>query len=363
MRQPSSEATRSNSQGGQPASWKRGLGTLGGVFLGLVLLVAAWGKVIDPALFAEQIAIEGLDFILSAQAVALIAIGIEVALGTALVLGLRRLWVLLPAGALTAFFLFLTGRHYWNFVQGIVDDSVSCGCFGNLVIRTPAEAFWQDLFLLVPALLLAFMGRAGSGRTQGDQSRVGPTGESPAAADFPSRRVGISAAATLLGLLLAWQAPSLPLDDMATRLRPGSSVAGLCSGRGVERLCINMLMPELEEGQHLVVLADLADPAFGEAVEGLNALALAGTGPTLWVLTDATPDEQYAFFWQWGPVFEIREAPHALLRPLYRRLPRSFIVQGGKVTETMSGLPTESDRQQTKGASSENLDAPTGEAR
>ena len=309
------------------------------MFLGLVLLVAAWGKVIDPVVFVEQIAIEGLDFALSTYAVALIAIGVEIALGTALVLGLRRLWVLLPATALTAFFLLLTGRHYWNFVQGIVDESFSCGCFGNLVIRTPAEAFWQDLFLLVPALVLAFVGRGDSGRAEGGRGER----------EFPSKRVGITAAATLLGLLLAWQAPNLPLDDMATRLRPGSTIADLCSGRDVERLCINLVIPELEEGEHWVVLADLADPVFGEAVEGLNTLALAEGGPRLWVLTDATPDEQYAFFWQWGPVFEIREAPHALLRPLYRRLPRSFIVRDGEVTETSSGLPYEAEEQQSAG--------------
>lgn len=338
MTQVDSEMAQPISQGGQPASWKRGLGTLGGVFLGLVLLVAAWGKIIDPVVFAEQIAIEGLDFMFSAHVVALIAICIEVALGTALLLGLRRLWVLLPAAGLTAFFLFLTGRHYVNFLRGIVDESVSCGCFGNLVIRTPAEAFWQDLFLLVPALLIAFMGRSGAGRTV-----VGAPGRNAAAAALPSTRIGIAAAASLLSLLLAWQAPNLPLDDMATRLRPGSEIADLCTGRDVERLCVNMMVPELEEGRHLVVLADLTDPAFGEAVENLNALALADTGPTLWVLTAATPDEQYAFFWQWGPVFEIREIPHALLRPLYRRLPRSFIVQGGEVTETHSGLPSEPD--------------------
>jgi len=161
--------------------------------------------------------------------------------------------------------------------------------------------------------------------------------------EFPSKRVGITAAVTVLGVLVGWQAPDLPLDDLATRLRPGVNVADICSGRDEARLCIDLVIPELEEGEHWVVIADITDPAFSEAVEGLNALALADGGPTLWVLTDATPDEQYAFFWQWGPVFEIREAPHALLRPLYRRLPRSFIVRDGEVTETLSVLPSEAD--------------------
>jgi hypothetical protein len=313
-------------------------------------MVAAWGKVIDPVLFAEQIEIEGLDFLLSAGSVALIAIGLEIALGTSLVLGLRRLWVLLPTAALTVFFLFLTGRHYWNDLQGVVDQSVSCGCFGNLVMRTPAEAFWQDLFLLVPALLLAFLGRpaAGPGRSDrpgGDAPGATGQGNDPVSPDskvgrFPSARVAIVAIVTLAGLTLAWRAPELPLDDLATHLHPGSAVADLCYGRDEGRLCINLVIPELEEGTHAVVLADINDPAFGEAVEALNTLALSDSERRIWVLTDATADEQYAFFWQWGPVFEIREAPHALLRPLYRRLPRSFIVQDGEVTETSNSLPT-----------------------
>lgn len=303
----------------QPALWKRGVGTLGGAFLGLVLLVAAWSKLIDPAVFAEQITIEGLDFLLSADLVALIAIAIEIALGVALVLGVRRLWVLLPSAALTVFFLVLTGRHYWNFLQGVVDESVSCGCFGNLVVRTPAEAFWQDLFLLVPALALAFVGR-----TQGE---------------FPTRRVGVIAVATVAAVTFAILAPALPLDDVATRLRPGSAVTDLCYGRGYEEMCMNLVIPELEEGEHWVVIADLGDPAFTDSIEGLNAFAAGSGGPTLWVVADATADEIYAFFWARGPAFEIREAPHALLRPLYRRLPRSFRVEDGRVIETVSGLP------------------------
>jgi hypothetical protein len=45
------------------------------------------------------------------------------------------------------------------------------------------------------------------------------------------------------------------------------------------------------------------------------------------------------FFWKWGPTFKIVEAPAELLRPLYRRLPRSFAVQDGRVTATFPGLP------------------------
>ena len=130
------------------------LGPLGAILLGLVFLVAAYAKAIDPVAFGEQVAAEGLDFLLGAGVVAWIAIVLEAALGLALVLAVRRRWVLVPTGLLIVLFLFLTGRSYWRFLNGI-EESAACGCFGNLVERTPSEAFWQDLLLLVPAFVLA----------------------------------------------------------------------------------------------------------------------------------------------------------------------------------------------------------------
>ena len=46
-----------------------------------------------------------------------------------------------------------------------------------------------------------------------------------------------------------------------------------------------------------------------------------------------------AFFWRWAPSFPIVETPGAILKPLYRRLPRSCVVQDGRVLRTYPGLP------------------------
>jgi uncharacterized membrane protein YphA (DoxX/SURF4 family) len=298
-------------------AWLGRLGTLGGVFLGLVLLVAVWAKALDPAAFAEQIRVEGLDVLLSAQAVALIALVLEAGLGLALVLGVRRLWVLVPAALLVAFFVFLTGRAWWLSAHGL-REAESCGCFGNLVQRTPAEAFWQDLLLLVPALLLAFVGRNRSGR-------------------FPTARVAVVAVATLAVALFAWKSPELPLDDLATRLRPGVEIQDLCAGGGADPVCLSTVAPDLKTGSHLVVMAKLDDPAFEKAVGSLNERA--DKGEAVWVLSTSPQEAQQAFFWRFGPRFQIVETPEPLVRPLYRRLPRSFRVEDGKVTETWPGLP------------------------
>ena len=99
----------------------------------------------------------------------------------------------------------------------------------------------------------------------------------------------------------------------------------------------------MEEGEHLVILADLSSTAFGETVEDLNEYAATGQGPTLWVLSSSPQEEHQRFFWQWGPTFQVVEAPRSLLRPLYRNLPRSFLLSDGTVTRTFSGaVPVES---------------------
>lgn len=305
-------------------AWKRALGVAGAVTLGLVLLVAAYAKALDPAAFAEQIVAEEVTFLLPAAVVALIAIALEAGLGVALVLAVRRLWVLVPAALLSAFFLFLTGRAWWLTATGRRTEEAACGCFGNLVERTPAEAFWQDLLLLAVPLALAFVGRPRGGRT------------------VPPLRAAAAVLAAVFAAGFAWRAPELPLDDLATRLAPGTEVIELCAGAEPQRVCFDHVLPEVAEGEHLVVLAGLENPELTGAIDRLNAYALdavPGGAPPLWLVNPDPLEAQRAFFWKWGPAFEVREAPPALLRPLYRRLPRSFRVEDGEVAETWSGLP------------------------
>jgi uncharacterized membrane protein YphA (DoxX/SURF4 family) len=297
------------------------VGTFGGAFLACVLLFAAWSKAIDPAAFVEQIHHLGLDFALPAESLALIALALEAGLGLALLLGVRRKWVLIPATLLVAFFLSLTGRTWWMVLHGQADAAESCGCFGNQVQRTPGQAFWQDLALLVPALLLAWMGR----------ERRSPL--------FPPVRTAVAVIGAAAVVILAWKAPELPLDDLATRLRPGLQVGGICTGEGAQRVCLDSLIPELRQGENVVVLAKLDDAVFTRSVDALNAYSSGAGQPALWLLTAATAEQQRAFFWKWAPTFQIREAPPELLRPLYRRLPRSFAVKDGRVTRTFAGLP------------------------
>lgn len=300
--------------------WRVLASLFGGLVLGLVLLVAAWAKTLDPVAFTDQIQREGLDFLFSAGVVTYIALALEIGLGLALVFGIRRPWVLIPAALLVAFFVFLTGRTWYRTAQGLIDPAENCGCFGNLVERTPKQAFWQDLLLMVPALGLAFLGWRDRG-------------------PFPKFRVVAIGLLTVAGLLFAWKAPTLPLDNLATVLKPGVAVGELCFGQGEEKACLDALAPELEEGEYLLVIADIADERFLDEMAPLNDYALAGNGPRLLVLTAADYDQQQLFFLMNAPSFELRETPEPLLQKMMRKPPRSFLVRDGRVEETFSGYP------------------------
>ena len=189
--------------------WKPRLGTAGAVFLGLVLLVATWAKGLEPGAFAEQIRLEELDFLFSARTVTLLALALEAGLGTVLLLGLRRTWVLIPTSLLVAFFLFLTGRNYWLVMNGLRDPDAACGCFGSLLERTAGEAFWQDLLLLVPPLVLAFVGRQLSLRA------------------FPWRR--LAAALVVMAGVVVWAGtdPGLRMVEIVAEIGEGVEETGV----------------------------------------------------------------------------------------------------------------------------------------
>ena len=296
------------------------LGTFGATFLGAVLLVSVVAKVPDVHAFAGTIHARGLDSILPAATVAYIALALETFVGVLLILGVRRRGFLLFVSALVAFLLWINLQSYLAWSKGAPLATTACGCFGNLLQRTPAEALWQDALLVLPALLLSFVGR--------------PRG-SPTA--FPAVRVGLAAVVVVLVLVATWWAPRLPLDDLplVTRLRPGVPFDRLCTGRGKDRACLadETVAPEIAEGVYVVVLADLANEA---AVDEMRArVAAEAAAAHLLLIHAGTAEEEAAFVARTGLAAEdVRRAPYPLLRTLYRRLPRAFLVEDGQVVRT-----------------------------
>ncbi len=133
----------------------RALGKIACIFLGTVLLVASYAKLLEPGAFVEQIHVEGLDFWWPATWVAVAGFFLETFLGLLLLLGVTNRIVMAWTTLLALFFLYLTGQNYWLVSLGLRDPEAACGCFGDLIQRTPAEAFWQDLLMLGLPLVVA----------------------------------------------------------------------------------------------------------------------------------------------------------------------------------------------------------------
>ena len=299
--------------------WSK-VGMLAGVVLGAVLLLGAFGKVIDPIAFAELIEIHGLDFLIPSSAVVYIALTLEVGLGVALLLDVRRLFPLIPAAVVVALFIYLTGSDY---IRSLTEGPThNCGCFGNLVDRSPGEAFWQDLALMVPTLGLAFLGMQRPG--------------SP----LPWGRLGVMSGVTVLALVFTALAPGLPLDDFATRLKPGIEITDICAGRDDDQTCFDAVNPMFAEGAHIVVIADVFNPDIQDPLNTYAVEASGMTGPYLTVVSPQSEEVLEEFKWsELSPSFEVVHAPIPLVRPLYRTLPRSFLIENGRVTRTWAGLP------------------------
>ncbi len=272
--------------------------------LGLVLLVAAYAKALDPALFATQIG----DLVpLSpsfAHAAAVATIAFEGGLGAALLAGWRHPVVLAASSATFVAFL---GIVAWQMAHPS-ETAGSCGCFGQLLERTPEQALVEDAVFVVLSGI-AWLGRPAAVRTRWLPALLG----------------------TVAGGALALAAPSLPLDDQATALAPGATVA---------TTKLDEVVPELRSGRHLVLLLDRAAPDAAVRIAELNGrLKLPGGGTTVWGVADDDPALATAFMWSAGPAFEVRSAPAAMLRTLYRTLPRSALVDDGRIVETWTGFP------------------------
>src|SRR5262245_14503608 len=117
------------------------LGRTSARLLGSVLLLAAYAKAIDPTGFAANLR----DMLPVPAAAAYVwglsVIAFEAGLGTALLGGARDRRVLFLTSAT---FLTFVGVVAWQLLR---PGAAACGCFGQLLERTPWQALFEDLGL------------------------------------------------------------------------------------------------------------------------------------------------------------------------------------------------------------------------
>jgi len=285
--------------------WRRTAGHLGRVALGLVFLAAGVLKALDPAEFLHQVAGYGIlgPRLSSVAAPALIVF--EIALGIALLAGARPLLACLLSLALLLVFI---GIEAYGLSVGRTE---ACGCFGAYVQRTPAEVIGEDL-LFVGLAVLALWGLTGWAGMGG------------------RRAAAVLVATIILSTAFVAASPSLPIDAYVTRLAAGKNLADLD---------LKDRVPGLAEGRHLVALIDVSDPRAAETAASLNAIATRPGAPGVVGLTPSTEQEIDTFLWSAVPAFEIHRVDREVIKRLYRKLPRFFLVDSGRVAAVYDGAP------------------------
>jgi hypothetical protein len=136
--------------------------------------------------------------------------------------------------------------------------------------------------------------------------------------------------AAAAGLILPLAAPSLPLDDFATRLKPGASLADLQLLEAV---------PEMEFGHHVVIIGTSDLDACQDLPESLYTFADSLPEARFWLLRPSEVMSREGGTWLCLMGTEMVEVPEAVAGPLHRSLPRSFEAVDGGVVRTWSGLP------------------------
>jgi hypothetical protein len=269
-----------------------------------IFLVAALLKALDPAGFSDQIAGFGIFPHLSIVA-AWCFIVAETVLATALLCNLLPRYATLLSMALLMGFIGVT-------VYSMIDNAAgSCGCFGNLVHRTPEQTIVEDA-LMIFALLFSFL------VLYREQAR-GKLWKS-----IVSLSAGVFIAA------VTFLSPSIPADSIVTDLRPG---------RYFDSWPVEGMYRNLSSGTHVVFLFSINERGIETDAAMMNTIAQSERVPsTIGLIVDPASNLTIVKF-QYAIAFEVGALEPRFARRLYRTLPRTFILNDGKVEAAWSKIP------------------------
>lgn len=275
------------------------------IIVAAMFFLAATLKALDPVSFAEQITAYGIFPQLSTLAAWTLII-VEVLLAAGLVFNLLPRIVPFLMIALLLFFIGIT---WYGMSIGLGEN---CGCFGNLVHRGPEDVIIEDA-LMVAGLVFSLV----------VLWRIPPRGtmwKSAATLGF-----GVLAAA------VTFFSPSIPADDLVTTLRPGSHfetwpVDGLYGAN-------------LNEGTRVVFLFSVKSSDLQLDVNRMNSIAQSEKVESATGLIIDGTEHLTSLMFEYAASFPVGAVEPRFARPLYRTLPRTFILRDGKVEATWSYFP------------------------
>jgi hypothetical protein len=278
------------------------------VIVAVVFLIAAALKAFDPQAFSLQIAAYNILPRLSTLAAWCFIIA-EAALAFALIVNLWPRFVTLLSITLLLLFIVVTARMMLG------GASSGCGCFGALVHRSPAEVIAEDALMLF-ALLFSFL------VLYREKARGW------------GWKLPVTAAGALLMAAVAMFGKALPVDALATELRPGAEFASFPL-EGATR--------SISTGTYVVFLFSVRTPSMDADASLMNTIAQHEASPPCFGMLVDGPSSITTAKFQYGLAFPLAAIEPRFARSLYRTLPRAFILRNGKVIEVWSRIPATDD--------------------
>jgi hypothetical protein len=266
-----------------------------------VLIVAAFLKAGDPALFAQQITAHHVTPAAWSPWLAYLFIAAELGLAAALI---AFVWPRVVFGLTIFLMLFFIAVTAWASAHG---NAEACGCFGRLADRTPRAVIVEDAILVVTSAVGFLLAR-----------RV------------PTSRRRWAAFALLL-------VPAIGLTALGSRLPIDAIVVGIRPGANLGNMAIEGAAPPLEEGRVLLALVGPDCAGCDAGVERLKEIAERDDAPQVLAVFSGKPGAAQAWRLAHLPNFPVASASEKAQRQYYRRPPAVFLLENGIVRRVWWG--------------------------
>jgi uncharacterized membrane protein YphA (DoxX/SURF4 family) len=274
------------------------------IIVALVFLSAAALKALHPEGFADQIRQYEIlpDLALFAAWSFILA---EIVLATALVV---NVWTRAASWLVIAMLVFFIGITWYGIAVGL---SGSCGCFGNLVHRSPEQVIIED------ALMIAALG-VGLWLQRGVQIRT------------TTPKLAVLSTAGIAAVLVTAFSGRLPVDSLTTALVPGAHF---------DSWPVESLYKDLNSETHVVFLISAKSPTIDADVAAMNAVAASAGTSTVALIVDGA-SELTTLTFEHGLAMPAGALEPRFAKSLYRALPRTFVLHVGRVAEVWSSIAT-----------------------
>lgn len=284
------------------------IATLGPPLVGLVLLVAAGLKAVDPFPFLDHVGRLRLTPPHWVGWIALAFLGFEAALGTLLLIGAFPLW-LLPATA--GLLLGLGALSHWGIARGRVDD---CGCYGGAVALSPGWSLFLDL-VYAALLITGWWGRE--------------------ARPWPSFVV--------FTIVVASGALAIAVSGLAVRrMRPFVDLSPVRPGRRWRSIWLPGHPPHLTSGERVVVYLQSDCPQCKKWLPVLNSVHRHESLPAVVGALAMEPEEAVAFQDEHRLAFPVVVVERRVIDRLVRAFPTALRLVDGTIADRWTGrLPEE----------------------